>query len=207
MKPMRHLCITLLFSIFLIGTISARTILLPPTECDTLITHSGQTLIVSIVKINNKTVRFYQCGDPKKRVTELPFNSVKEIRPNVAINSGTPAGATAIGKAIEVDSIEEKDRRKMVRKYAKIAGGSGMGAIFMLPFSAAFSPIMAFLILPLMIVALIFGSRTLKLTKRKKTMYRKERKLAIAGIVISASLFALLLAYIVVIFLFLILWL
>ncbi len=202
--------LTPIFLIFYCGFIQevAGSNIRPLSDCDTLITNAGQVLLVNIddAGSNDSIVRFIYCGENGQKLTAQPRSNFREVRRAVRsqkqekevdliIMEATPADGS-----VEVQYMDPKDHvaeKKRITFWSKMAAIGGFGSLFMMLFSAAFSPLLGLLVLPLSILGIVFAAKVLKRTKRKP-QYKKQRRMSAWSMALSLSWAALLAIYIIV---------
>lgn len=168
--------------------------------CDTLVTQSGQLLLVHILEGTDSTLRFHYCND-STQIETLPMSKVRAIRKGpTVIRELTVAQGVPVG-AIRVDLIEEE---RSINKDTKLAALFGIGASFLSLFAFFFSPMVLLLIIPFSIAGIVFANRVLR-KSRKKQGYKQQRGLAIAAIVSAIVQLSLVLVYFLLILFFLLL--
>lgn len=161
----------------------------PMYGCDTLITTSGQVLLVQLESSSTDSIlRFRYCGDRAGDIVEKKASFAREIRRSNVRATEVPEGAEKIEFDPDVprgtklaDLVKEE---KSITLQSKLAALFGFGGIFLWFFAFVFSPWIGLFILPFMIAGLTFSVKTMRRTKRKP-QYRKQRNLGIVGLTCS----------------------
>ncbi len=194
------------------------------SDCDTILTQKGKTLIVRIVSQDRERVRYQYCGDSTSAVTRfITTKNIKEIRRGKEVNikiepdpnsvATTPPADTITGAlsaeiptdAVKVDSEHERRRAK---RLSKLAALFSFGTPFLVLFSFAFSPWFLLLTVPFLIAGMAYSIRATKATRRRPE-FSKYYRLSLFSLIVSitmVSIVALYLLILIVILLFLILF-
>lgn len=180
----------------------------PMYGCDTLITTSGQVLLVQLESSSTDSIlKFRYCGDSAGNIVEKNASFAREIR-RAPKRIDIPEGAEQLrGDEILPQGTQIKDLAKEERQIsinAKLAALFGVGGLFLWFFAIVFSPWVGLLILPFLISGFAYSIKTMRRTKRKP-QYRKQRNLGILGLTCSILHVAGFVLYIFLLILFLLL--
>ena len=161
----------------------------PMFGCDTLITASGQVLLVHLESNSTDSIlKFRYCGDTAGDIVEKKATFAREIRRAPVQQKELPEGAEKILFNDDLprgaETLDLRAEEKRVTLNAKLGALFGAGSIFLHFFAVVFSPWMYLLVLPFFIAGFIFSVRTLRQTKRKPR-YQKQRILGIIGLTSS----------------------
>lgn len=212
---MRFLTLILFYFCAINGNVNAMS-QLPNGDCDTIIMKQGRVILAKIESSDDKVVRFRYCGDDDKKplktyrmanVKEIKKAKKKDLPPGAVLDTtrvektegvtiikfekeGVPEDATKL--------VETPEERKKVTRNAKLSALFSFGALFLILFSVAFSPLISLLFWPMIILGLIFGRRTMKKT-RNRLEYSKQYSLSRFSYITSLVMLILLGLYILAI--------
>jgi hypothetical protein len=188
------------------------------SDCDTILTQKGKTLIVHIVSQDRERVRYQYCGDSTSAVTRfITTKNIKEIRRGKEVNikiepdpnsvTTTPPADTTTGivsseipaDAVKVDAEQERRRAKRLSKLAAIFS---FGTPFMVLFSLAFSPWFLLFITPMVILGMVYSIKATKASRRRPE-FSKYYRMALFSLIISIIMVSIVALYLLILLIFL----
>lgn len=186
-------------SLFLSFQLHARDVL---RDCDTLVTQSGQMLLVQIEQMTDSTITFRYCGSAADVPSETrPSDFVRQIRKAIPSNGKKTIHVDMSAPMSTVEVPPTPAEIKKVNLNTKMALFFALGSLFLWFFSALFSPYIGILILPFLIAGIVFSSRTLKAT-RKKPLLVKQRASGLFSMIICSIQLGFALLYILALLIF-----
>ena len=189
------------------------------SDCDTILTQKGKTLIVRIVSQDRERVRYQYCGDSTSAVTRfITTKNIKEIRRGKEVNikiepepgsvtTTPPADTTTTGvvsseipaDAVKIDPEQERGRAKRLSKLAAIFS---FGTPFMVLFAFAFSPWFLLFITPMVILGMVYSIKATKATRRRPE-FSKYYRTALFSLILSIMMASIVALYLLILFVFL----
>lgn len=158
--------------------------------CDTLLTNSGERLLVRVESIEDGVLRFYDCGD-STRLKERWMGNIQEIR---------------LGKAASEPSLKskkDKERDRLIKKIHRRTGSTMLFGIFGFLFwiTALVFPPLLLLSFPLGAIALGLGAWVVWKSHGLSGLGR-QRAVGVFGIVVGVLNLLLVLFWFLFLFLF-----
>jgi hypothetical protein len=160
------------------------------SPCDTLLTNTGEQLLVRVESIEDGVVRFYDCGD-STRLKERWMGNIQEVR------------LGKIPPEQSVKSKKNKERERLIKKINRRTGSTLLLGLFSMLFW-----LIALIFPPLLIVSFPLGAIAFGLgiwivwKSRDLPGLRRQRGVGVFGIVAGGLNLLLLLFWLILILLF-----